>query len=193
MQIPNGQKLFFFNDDISSIKILPNSIEHAYLSILTEDLESAKKIFTKIDSPRAIWGAILVDIINGYLSEFPTYFQIRNFFEIDLDMLLKNEKISYVEQILGSLSILSTINQEIYKYAARVMYVNRLYSAAFKYMNKSKKIYYNDAELHFMLAKYYLHVNDYEHALFYVEECLKLIPDYYPAHLLKQKIDEILV
>ena len=157
MQIPNGQKLFFFNDDISSIKILPNSIEHAYLSILTEDLESAKKIFTKIDSPRAIWGAILVDIINGYLSEFPTYFQIRNFFEIDLDMLLKNEKISYVEQILGSLSILSTINQEIYKYAARVMYVNRLYSAAFKYMNKSKKIYYNDAELHFMLAKYYLH------------------------------------
>ena len=28
-----------------------------------------------------------------------------------------------------------------------------------------EKIYYNDAELHFMLAKYYLHVNDCELAL----------------------------
>ena len=55
---------------------------------------------------------------------------------------------------------------------------------------RSKKIYYNDAELHFMLAKYYLHVNDCELALFYIDECLKLIPDYYPAHLLKQKIEE---
>jgi len=41
-----------------------------------------------------------------------------------------------------------------------------------------------------MLAKYYLHVNDCELALFYIDECLKLIPDYYPAHLLKQKIEE---
>ena len=187
MQIPNEKKIFFFYDDSSSIKIEANSIEHAYLAILNDELDVAVQIFSKIDSPRALWGKILVDILKGYLPEFPTYFQI------DLDMLLKNEKISYVEQVLGSLDILSTINQEIFKYTARVMYVNRLYSAALKYMNKSKKIYYNDAELHFMLAKYYLHVNDYEQALFYTEECLKLIPDYYPAHLMKQQIDEILV
>lgn len=193
MQIPNEKKFFFFYDDSSSIKIAPNTIEHAYLAILNDELDVAVQIFSKIDSPRALWGKILVDILKGYLPEFPTYFQIRNFFEIDLDMLLKNEKISYVEQVLGSLDILSTINQEIFKYTARVMYVNRLYSAALKYMNKSKKIYYNDAELHFMLAKYYLHVNDYEQALFYTEECLKLIPDYYPADLMKQQIDEILV
>ena len=193
MQIPNDKNFFFFYEDSSFLKIVPNSIEHAYLAILNEELEVAANIFSKIDSPRAFWGKILVDILKGYLPSFPTYFQIRNFFEIDLDMLLKNEKISYVEQILGSLDILSTINQEIYKYTARVMYVNRLYSAALKYMNKSKKIYYNDAELHFMLAKYYLHVNDYEQALFYDEECLKLIPDYYPAILMKQQIDEILV
>lgn len=193
MQIPNEKKFFFFYDDSSSIKIEANSIEHAYLAILNDELDVAVLIFSKIDSPRALWGKILVDILKGYLTEFPTYFQIRNFFEIDLDMLLKNEKILYVEQVLGSLDILSTINQEIFKYTARVMYVNRLYSAALKYMNKSKKIYYNDAELHFMLAKYYLHVNDYEQALFYTEECLKLIPDYYPAHLMKQQIDEILV
>ena len=193
MQIPNEKKIFFFYEDSSSIKIAPNSIEHAYLAIINEELDVAMKIFSQIDSPRAFWGKILVDILKGYLPEFPTYFQIRNFFEIDLDMLLKNEKISYVDQALGSLEILAAIIQENFKYTARVMYVNRLYSAALKYMNKSKKIYYNDAELHFMLAKYYLHVNDYEQALFYTEECLKLIPDYYPAHMMKQQIDEILV
>lgn len=193
MQIPNEKKIFFFYEDSSSIKIAPNSIEHAYLAIINEELDVAMKIFSQIDSPRAFWGKILVDILKGYLPEFPTHLQIRNFFEIDLDMLLKNEKISYVEQALGSLEILAAINQEIFKYTARVMYVNRLYSAALKYMNKSKKIYYNDAELHFMLAKYYLHVNDYEQALLYTEECLKLIPDYYPAHMMKQQIDEILV
>ena len=186
----NKDNFFFFYDDCSCIKLIPDSLEHGYLAVLNDDLDVAAKNFSKIDSPRAKWAKILVSILNGVLEEYPTYFQVRNFLEIDLDLLLRNEKIHYVELLLGALEILSTVNQEVYKYAGRVMYVNKLYSAAIKYMNKSKKIYYNDAELHFMLAKYYLHVNDCELALFYIDECLKLIPDYYPAHLLKQKIEE---
>ncbi len=186
----NGNKFYFFYDDDSSVKIKPDTIEHGYLAILNDEIGVAELVFSKIDSPRAKWACVLISVLNGYMKVFPTYFQIRNFFEIDLDFLLKNEKINYVEQLLGALEIFSSINQEVYKYAARVMYANKLYSAALKYMNKSKQIYYNDAELHFMLAKYYLRVNDYENALFYTNECLKLIPDYYPAHLLKQKIEE---
>lgn len=102
-------------------------------------MDVAAKIFSKIDSPRAKWAKILVSILNGVLEEYPTYFQVRNFLEIDLDLLLRNEKIHYVELLLGALEILSTVNQEVYKYAGRVMYVNKLYSAAIKYMNKSKK------------------------------------------------------
>ena len=96
MQIPNEKKIFFFYEDSSSIKIAPNSIEHAYLAIINEELDVAMKIFSQIDSPRAFWGKILVDILKGYLPEFPTYFQIRNFFEIDLDMLLKKTCYSVV-------------------------------------------------------------------------------------------------
>ena len=169
---------------------MPDSIEHAYLAVLNDDLETAEIIFQKLDSPRAKWGRILVCILRGFLKELPTYFDIRNFLEIDLDLFLKNEKLDYVEQILGSLEILSAVNQEVYKYAARVIYVNKLYSAALKYLEKSKKIYYNDAELHFLLARYYLRVNDCEEALFYITECLRLIPDYYPALQLKQKIED---
>lgn len=186
----NQDKFFFFYEDCSFLEILPDSVEHAYLAILNDDLDTAEAVFAKLDSPRARWGKVLVCILKGFIKEFPTYFEIRNFLEIDLDLFLKNEKLDYVEQILGSLEILSAINQEVYKYAARVIYVNKLYSASLKYLEKSKKIYYNDAELHFLFARYYLRVNDCEEALFYINECLRLIPDYYPALQLKQKIEE---
>ena len=183
-------KIFFFYPNCSDIKIIPNSLEHAYLCLLNNDLSSAKVIFSKIDNPRGIWGTILVSILEGYMEIFPTYFQIRNFLEIDLDFLLKNEKLDYIEQLLGALDIFADINQESYKFAARVMFENNLLSAAFNYMQKSKDIYYNDAELHFMLMRYYLKVHDFEQAYFHANECLQLIPDYYPALVMKQKIEE---
>ena len=185
----NGKKFFFFYDNSSNVEIKPDTVEHAYLLLLQNELEPARKIFQIIDSPRARWGEVLVTILNGILTKFPTYFQIRNFYEIDLDFLLKNEKLDYVEQMLGALEIFTSVNKEVYKYAARVMYENKLYSAALKYMNKSKQIYYNDAELHFMLAKYYFRVNDLDNADFYINECLNLIPNYYPALVLNQKIE----
>lgn len=189
MSTLNGKKSFFFYEDSPSLIIRPNTIEHAYLLVLKENLTKAQDIFKTIDSPRAIWGMVLVSVLMGYMTKYPTYFQIRNFYELDLDFLIKNEKINYVEHMLGAMDILVTINQEVYKYAARVMYENKLYSAAFNYMNKAKSIYYNDAELHFMMAKYYIFVKDFHNAEFYINECLKLVPEYYPAKILRQKIE----
>ena len=186
----NLENFFFFEEDCSKIKILPDSVEHAYLAVLNDDLVSAKEIFGRIDSPRAKWGKVLVSVLKGYLDVYPTYFQIRNFLEIDLDFLIKNEKIDYTEQLLGALEIFVKINYETYKFVARVMYANKLYAAALSYMEKSRAINYTDAELHFMFAKYYLGVHDYIKAYAAVEECLCLIPDYYPAKILKQRIEE---
>ena len=186
----NKQKIFFFSEG-KDVIIRPNSIEHAYLAILNDDLCLAEEIFSSNDSPRARWGEILAAVLSGYVDIYPTYFQIRNFLEIDLDFLLKNEKLDYVEQLLGALEFFSGINQETYKFAARVMYENNLLSAAYNYMLKSKEIYYNDAELQFMLARYFLRVHDIEEAYFYINECLKLIQDYYPALVMKQKIEEM--
>lgn len=184
------ENFFFFDKNCSSLEIFPNSVEHAYLAVLNDDLNSAKIIFGKNHSPRSKWGSVLVSILSGFLKDYPTYFQIRNFLEIDMDFLIKNNKIDYVELLLGSLEILSSINQEAYKFTGRVMYENHLYSAAFKYMEKSKDLYYNDPELHFMYAKYYINSHKYGDAYFHINECLKLLPDYYPAHILKQQIDE---
>lgn len=190
MKSLNKENFFFFSNDISCLKIAPGSLEHAYLNILYDDLETAGSIFSKIDSPRGKWGTALISILKGFLKEYPSYFGIRNFLEIDLDFLLKNKKIDYVEQCLGALEILSSVNQETFKFAARVMLENHLYSSALKYMERSKQLYYADPELHYMYAKYYMNLNNYDSAYFYVNECLRLIPGYYPAQMLKQIIEE---
>ena len=41
-------KIFFFYPNCSDIKIIPNSLEHAYLCLLNNDLSSAKAIFSKM-------------------------------------------------------------------------------------------------------------------------------------------------
>ncbi len=185
------KKNFFFFDNNVEIKI--NSLEHAYLCVLEENLDVAYSIFCRNDSPRGLWGTSLVEILKNYLEKYPTYFQIRNFLEIDLDFLIKNEKLSYVESLLGSLDFISGINQEVYKFVARVMLHNKLYKIAYNYMIKSKDFYYNDPELHFMLASYYYNSMNYEAARFSINECLNMISNYYPALELKFKIEEKLV
>ena len=80
------------------------------------------------------------------------------------------------------------MNQETYKYVARVMYENKLYNVSRRYLEKSKNILYNDPELHFIFANYYLNFNEYNEAEYHINECLKILPDYYPAKLIKNKI-----
>ena len=171
--------MYFFN--IQNCNFKPRSIEHAYFCILNNDLDNAEAVFESLDSPRANWGKSLVGILRGFIERFPTYFEIRNFLEIDLDFLLKNEKLEYVELLLGCLELLSQINQESYKFAARVMYENKLYNAAREYLEKSKRINYRDPELHFLLSKYYMDSYNYSEACYYIDECLRILPDYYPA------------
>ncbi len=185
--------MFFFRENNTDLTFKPISLECAYLLILKDDLDGALKIFESLDSPRAQWGKALIGIIKGYTEIFPTYFAIRNFLEIDLDFLLKNNKIEYVEQMLGALEYFIEINQESYKFAARVMYENKLFNAAKKYLDKSKSVFYKDPELHFLYAKYFIDTHSYTYANFHIDECLKILPDYYPAKKLKSEILEYLV
>lgn len=180
--------MFFFDQQAKDNTFTARSVEHAYLAILDNDLTTAAAVFEAVDSPRARWGMALTGILSGFMEYYPTYFEIRNFYEIDLDFLLNNEKIDYIENLLGSLEVLSTINNEVYKYTARVMYEHKFYNSAFEYMEKSKTMLYKDPELHFMLAKYYIDTNQYKLADYYLSECLEIVPSYCPAIKLKEEI-----
>ena len=72
------------------------------------------------------------------------------------------------------------------------MYENRFYKAAREYLEKSLKVFYNDPELHFLIAKYYINAHEYEDADRHIEECLRILPDYYPAKILQKDISRYL-
>ena len=60
-------------------------VEAGYCNIILDNLKAANLDFDKAlgDNIRAHWGKVLIQMINAQISSAPTYFEIRNFFEID--------------------------------------------------------------------------------------------------------------
>ena len=63
-----------------------NYVEAGYCNIILDNLKQANEDFDKAisDNIRAHWGKLLIQMITGQISSAPTYFEIRNFLEIDL-------------------------------------------------------------------------------------------------------------
>lgn len=181
--------MYFF--DKKEIKTI--SVEQAYLAILKNDLDLALNMFFEKDCSRSRWGIVLVKTLKGENDVVPTYFEIRNFYEIDLDFFIKNKKFDYVDLLLNISSYWIEINQEIYKYIARVLFENKIDTLAVEYLEKSKNILYNDPEMHFMFAKYFLNIKEYENSYYHIKECLKVVPDYYPARKIFESASKHLV
>ncbi|MCQ2754294.1 MAG: hypothetical protein MJ231_04505 [bacterium] len=182
----------YFFEGKEEPKFRAKSVEHAYLAILSDDLITAKKIFESNDSPRNNWGQTLVQVLNGRLLRVPTYFELRNFLEIDLDYLIKNEKVEYTQLLLGASDIFIRYNQEVYKYIGRVLFSDRYFNLAKEYFDKSKSVMYNDAELHFLLAEFYINNREYNNALQSIDACLKIFPSYFPAIKLRNQISKFI-
>lgn len=166
------------SDDIRSFNILgkinlwAGNIEEAYKNFnkaqsiigccychfFNEELEEAK-ILTKLvndSSPAIRWLSGLIDLINDEKEINLSYFEIRNFYEQDLELLFKYQKSNYINKITEKLTILEYFNREIYKYTGRVFYNNSINNIAQELLKKSLDIFYNDPETHFLLGEIYL-------------------------------------
>lgn len=163
-------------------------LEYGYCLLLEGDLSNAKKILSKIDSIRADWAIKLLAFMQGYVEKLPTYFQIRNFLEIDLNLLISAKQSDSLAYILGGADLLYSINCESYKYIARVFMNTGYFDIAKTYLDKGKNNTYNDPELHFMLCQYYIYVKEFDKALYSVNSCLEILPEYYPAIKIKESL-----
>ncbi|HPT41845.1 MAG TPA: hypothetical protein PLG15_05630, partial [Candidatus Gastranaerophilaceae bacterium] len=105
----------FLSGDISSVQKFfeENSyfLELAYCKMLSGKLKEAKEIFSKNseDDLRADWGKRFIQFIEGHVTTAPTYFQIRNFLEIDLNLLIKAGRADYVENIINGADIFYSV------------------------------------------------------------------------------------
>jgi len=163
-------------------------LESAYSELLQGNLKVANSYFSVIDSPRSLWAMRLIKLFLDDKSDVPTYFQIRNFLEIDMNLFILKNKEEYIKKMFDNAKLFYQINSESYKFFARVLMNNNLYNEAKVYIENSKKEFYNDPELHYMDMLYYFHNKDYKLALKSVENCLKIIPEYYPAKRAKEKL-----
>lgn len=175
-------------------------LESAYCKLLNDDLKGAKQLFLKLrdEDLRADFGYKLVSIIQSKLPDepvsqdrLPRFFQLRNFLETDLNILIKYNKGDYVEKLCQYSDILARINTETYKYFSRVFFFNNYIDFAMHFALKAKNHFYNDAELHYHLALIMLKQNNKEMAINYCMSCLRIADNYYPAkHLLETLTDD---
>lgn len=162
-------------------------LEYAYCKLLSGDAEKAKNEFSKIENQdlRANWGKKLIQFVQGYVTVLPSYFQIRNFLEIDLNLLIYAGQAQFVENIINGADLFYSVNPESYKFIARVMLHNDFSQIALYYLNKAREKFYQDPEMHFMMANCFIKQNEIDMAKDSIKHCLLISPEYFPAkHLL---------
>ena len=138
-----------------------------YCHLLNNKIPEAKILLNLVrnSSPCINWLIALINILENKEDIYPSYFQIRNFYEQDLELFFKYKKDKYIETIINKQVYLEYFNREIYKYTGRVLLNNNLSYKAEELFLKSIDIYYNDPETHFLLGELYLKIKDKEKAI----------------------------
>lgn len=158
-------------------------LEEGYCNLLSGNLNDAKNCFQQIRNQdlRGDWGYLLIQFINNYIQILPSYLQIRNFLEIDINLLIKADKPDYVENIINAADLFYEVNQESYKFIARVMMNNNFPTIAKIFLDKGVLKCYKDPELHFIYGQYHLLYNNDLLAKHEFETSLEVLPGYFPA------------
>lgn len=164
--------------------------ETGYCLLLQGDLYNTKRFWEplKDDSPIVNWGKALLGFIEKKPAELPSYFQIRNFLEQDLDALLNSNLTHYAENLVNAIDKLAEINSESYKFIARVLLNHGYLDIAKSFLEQSKEIYYGDPETHFLIAKIYIEKNCIPEAISSLKKTLEVKPEYFPAEKLLFKL-----
>lgn len=128
-----------------------------YCHIINENLEEAKVLINlvKESSPNIKWLLGLIDILEDKEEIYLSYFEIRNFYEQDLELFFQYKKYEYIDKIIKKIQLLEYFNREIYKYTARVFFNNKIFDTAEGFLKKSLDIFYNDPETHYLLGEIY--------------------------------------
>ncbi len=171
-------------------KKLEMKYEMGRCKLLLGDLGAAKSIWDKIEkqTPATLWGGSLIQFIERYVVDLPTFFQIRSFLEVDLYDLLQAKQYEFCENIINGADIMAQSNSECYKFIGRVFVNSSLPDVAKVFLEKAKNACYMDPEVHFLLAKCYMDNNNIARAKESLKTCLEKAPEYFPAKKLLEKL-----
>lgn len=166
------------------------NIEAGYCYMVLDNFAKAKEQFekAKISDLRGHWGLLLLQMQDEKISMSPTYFEIRNFLETDLDIFITYCKGDIVQQIIKYADFMAFYNLECYKFIGRAFWAHNLMPASMCFLNKAKDNLFNDPELHYLLAYIYYTNHDLKNCKKEIDTCLEILPKYAPAVMLKKNI-----
>lgn len=166
------------------------TLENAYCKLLDGDLKSAKQLFAKMKDydNRASWGYKITNFLQRKFDgkpiseeEMPTFFQLRNFLEVDLNLFIIYNKGQFVEVLCGYSDVFASVNAEVYKFYSRVFHFNGYAQFAKFFGQKAKDYFYKDPELHYHLALISSAQGDISSARQSCLTCLSILSEYFPA------------
>lgn len=168
-------------------------VEAGYCYMILDNFKKAKEQFeiASKDNIRGHWGLMLLQMIDEKISMTPTYFEIRNFLEIDLDIFIKYCKGDIVQQIIKFTDFMAFYNLETYKFIGRAFWAHNYIPVAMHFLEKAKSNLFKDPELHYLLAYIYYTNKDITNCKKAINTCLNILPQYAPATMLKEKISNL--
>ena len=119
----------------------------------------------------------------------PTYFEVRNFLEPDLDIFITYRKGDIVQQIIKYADFMAFYNMECYKFIGRAFWAHNIMAPAMFFLKKAQDNLYKDPELHYLLAYIHYTNKDIKNCQKEIDICLDILPQYAPAMMLKRKIN----
>ena len=186
------QKLLTFDIDGCPRFFAENGylLELGYCFLLSDNLKDARAAFIQAREfdKRANWALFMTNLFLNLPADYPSYFELRNFLEIDLNILIQAGKGEFVEKLISYADFFYTINPEVYKYLGRVFLNNDLEQYGYFFLMRAKDYFYNDPELHYLLAEFFFNKKDFKEAKKYAQTCLEVLPEYFPAKKMLEKI-----
>jgi tetratricopeptide (TPR) repeat protein len=169
---------------------LNEKYQAGFCELLQGKIDVAKDLWSNIPNSEATsWGKSLIELLNLKFNSLPTFIQIRNHLECDIGYFIQAERLDFVENMVKSADILSSVNPETYKFIGKALFNNGFANLSIKYFLKGQKIVPQDAEIYYHLGQYSYLVGAFQEGKQILDQCLALNKYYVPARGLLEKIE----
>lgn len=161
-------------------------------SLLLGDLPSAR-LFFKIKEDECIasnFGLVVLNVLEGDFNKIPTYFQVRCFLEVFLNLFIENKMYDFAQKLIDNYGFFSNTNYETPKFIARVLNANGFDNYVHFFADRAVEICMYDAEIYYINSLVYIKENNYKEAKKWIDKCTSFAPEYYPILKLREKVEK---